>query len=60
MLQQKWYIDATAQCFHGAHAIIGTIAIIFLVISTLLVPFVGAISCGYLFKVHTCHNIYLI
>lgn len=57
---QKWYINANIQCFHGTHIIIGTIAIIFLIISILLVPFVGIISCGYLFKVRTymCLELY--
>ena len=48
---QKWYINANVQCFHGTHTIIGTTAIIFLVITIFLIPFVGVISCGYLFKV---------
>lgn len=38
---QKWYVDANTKCFHGSHAAIGTIAIIFLILSVSFVPFVG-------------------
>jgi len=51
MYLQKWYIDANIQCFNGAHAVIGTVAVLLLIIAVLLVPTVGLISCGILFKV---------
>ncbi|XP_065899024.1 uncharacterized protein [Dysidea avara] len=47
----KWYIDASVQCFHGTHAAIGTIAIVLLIVAVLLVPTVGLIGCGILFKI---------
>ena len=51
MLQQKWFIDATIQCFHGTHAVIGTIAIILVILSVLFVPFIGLACSEMILKV---------
>ena len=53
-IMQKWYIDANIQCFHGTHIIIGTIAIVFLVMSVAFIPFVGFACSGVILKVNTC------
>ena len=54
---QKWYIDANIQCFHGTHIIIGTIAIIFLVMSVVFVPFIGFACSGVILKVNAVFSI---